>query len=69
MLETVSEIFPEGGASAGVVGAQEQGNHEDEAEDAGDADQEAENEGESDGEFTVGNEVGERLGVREDKVS
>ena len=69
MAQAASEVFPEARSGAGVVGGEEQGQHEDETEGAGNAHEQSENEGKPNGQFTVGYQVGQRLGMREDEAT
>jgi hypothetical protein len=68
-LRLAPKYCQRGGGGAGVVGGEEQDEHEDQAGDAGGAHEDAEEEGESDGKFAVGNEEGDRCGVREDEIA
>lgn len=68
MIERGAEILPEGGTRPGGVRRKKHREHQEEPPDAGIACQDAKDEAEADREFTVGNEIGEKLSVREDEV-
>jgi len=60
--------LPHGGRCAWIVGREKNGEHEDQAAGAGDADEDAERERKADGELAVGDQEGDRRGVREDEI-
>ena len=67
MAQASAEVLPEWGRGAGVVGGEEQGEHEDQARDAGWTDEDAQEKGETDGEFRISDEEGDwrRVGKNE----
>jgi len=67
MAEAGAEILPEGGGGAGIVGREEQREHEDEAAEAGGAHEDGEDERDPDSEFGVSDEEGDGRGVRQDE--
>ena len=68
VFEGGSEVLPEGGVWAGIVGGKEQREHVNEAEATRGSDEKAENQGEANGKFAVGGEESDWRGVRQDKI-
>lgn len=61
--------MPDRRGCAGIVGREEQGEHEDEAAQARGADEDAKRESDADGQLAIGHEEGDGRGVREDETA
>src|SRR5690242_2876834 len=67
MAKACAEVLPDRRGRTGIVGREEQSEHEDEAAKAGGANEDAKRKSDADGQLAVGHKEGDGRGVRQDE--